>query len=729
MGLIDLKTDLKSLKYGKDKVGGGSSKQPFVQKPIPDSFSGIGNTGGLDMFVRGGTLAIGKTADDVSRLTKLLLTPATFQGPAFTAQQNLLSRQGVQTQASPRGLNEGAYLPTSTLAQVAVSATGLHFNKQGLNPIPGLPGSLTTYSDVVDYRQDPEDNRLVKFTDDFVNKQTSGNTLFSYPGGPGSILGAGKTKIQTPIDQRTGANSLNSDYRYPVKYVDLKNAQFLLGASDKAVLSDETTGIYYSDKLDKYQLNQDFGADKVQGLTTTDFANYTSTGTINAINIGADSEYAYNNFPEVTLYKLGGLTDLNRLLGASVSASLLADFPGALPTTNNLVTPDSLRLQPSLGTRNSIENNTNSEYAISSGLTTPDNFELFTPNTSPDGLYEGNKPSAVERAMGTTPFTGDSAFTKPTEEARSNAEALESSQAFTYTQEQFKEATSYRQTGQVTDFRQQLRTRNNPTAKAVGADILAPDYNSQNIENRVHLGNPGTKGDVSNYVDGKVVQGKKGALDKINALPIYNSGSAASTKDKTVNDLVKFRIAILDANGEGNSSFIHFRAFLDTITDNYSAQWDSFKYVGRGENFYTYGGFERSVSMGWTVFAQSKQELIPMYKKLNFLAASLAPSYNNSFMQGTFAKLTIGGYLYEMPGVIKGLSYELSQEAPWEIGITGEGFVNQQGDSSVKELPHMIKVSGFEFIPIPDFMPRRQTTENGPSRFISLSNGVSNYDN
>src|SRR6056300_848313 len=130
MALIDLQTDLKSIQYGKDRLGGGSSNQPFVQKPIPDSFSAVGNTGGLDVLTRGGTLAISRTADDASRLTKLLLTGNTFQGPFFTVKQNILSRQGVETQASPRGLNEGPYLPTSTLAQVAVSATGLHFNKQ-----------------------------------------------------------------------------------------------------------------------------------------------------------------------------------------------------------------------------------------------------------------------------------------------------------------------------------------------------------------------------------------------------------------------------------------------------------------------------------------------------------------------------------------------------------------------------------------------------------------------
>ena len=78
MGLIDLKTDLKSLKYGKDRVGGGSSNQPFVQKSIPDSFSAVGNTGGLDVLTRGGSLVFQKTADDVSRLSKLLLTANTI---------------------------------------------------------------------------------------------------------------------------------------------------------------------------------------------------------------------------------------------------------------------------------------------------------------------------------------------------------------------------------------------------------------------------------------------------------------------------------------------------------------------------------------------------------------------------------------------------------------------------------------------------------------------------
>ena len=70
--------------------------------------------------------------------------------------------------------------------------------------------------------------------------------------------------------------------------------------------------------------------------------------------------------------------------------------------------------------------------------------------------------------------------------------------------------------------------------------------------------------------------------------------------------------------------------------------------MGRAEKLYKYGGFDRDVSVSFTVVAQSKEELIPMYKKLNFLASSLSPTYTKSgYMAGNLSQMTIGGYLYE----------------------------------------------------------------------------------
>ena len=43
--LVTLKTDLKSLKYGKDRPDGGSSNQPFMVKDLPDDNSVYGRDG------------------------------------------------------------------------------------------------------------------------------------------------------------------------------------------------------------------------------------------------------------------------------------------------------------------------------------------------------------------------------------------------------------------------------------------------------------------------------------------------------------------------------------------------------------------------------------------------------------------------------------------------------------------------------------------------------------
>ena len=54
---------------------------------------------------------------------------------------------------------------------------------------------------------------------------------------------------------------------------------------------------------------------------------------------------------------------------------------------------------------------------------------------------------------------------------------------------------------------------------------------------------------------------------------------------------------------------------------------------------------------------------------------------------------------------MKGINLEVPGESPWEIGI-GEG--TNQKDSSVKELPMIVKVTGFTFVPIHNFVPKIQ---------------------
>lgn len=273
-----------------------------------------------------------------------------------------------------------------------------------------------------------------------------------------------------------------------------------------------------------------------------------------------------------------------------------------------------------------------------------------------------------------------------------------------------------------------------------GSKVKTLSYNREDknrIEQRVYLGDPGRKGaNRTNYQKGT---GK--ALDELNALSLYKGPT--QDNEKPINDFVKFRIGVIDNKNPNQKTYMHFRAFLDSLSDSYTSEWNTEKLMGRGENFYRYNGFTRTVNLAWTVAAQSKEELIPMYQKLNYLASSLTPDYTNiGYMAGNLVTLTLGGWFYEQPGIITSMTLDVPTESPWEIAIPVSG----SSDSSVKELPHIIKVTGVQFIPIHKFVPKIQTnkyngdpegigdvTEFGQQRYIALANGTAkrgdnNYD-
>ena len=211
------------------------------------------------------------------------------------------------------------------------------------------------------------------------------------------------------------------------------------------------------------------------------------------------------------------------------------------------------------------------------------------------------------------------------------------------------------------------------------------------LENRVNLGDPGkSKGST------KVI------MDKINASPVYitdKSSGKAGTTNPDFNDFAHFRIGIINPQNPTQTTYMNFRAFIDGFSDSYNTDWKSQQYMGRGEKFYKYQAFERDISLSFTVVAQSQAEIYGMYQKLNALASSLAPTYTEAgYMAGNIAKLTVGDYIWEQPGFISNLTYDVPQDSSWEITI-GKG-------ASIKdELPFMIKVTGLKFTPIHDFRP------------------------
>lgn len=111
---------------------------------------------------------------------------------------------------------------------------------------------------------------------------------------------------------------------------------------------------------------------------------------------------------------------------------------------------------------------------------------------------------------------------------------------------------------------------------------------------------------------------------------------------------------------------------------------------------------------------------MPMYRKLNFLASVCAPDYSpGGYMRGNIVTLTIGDYINEQYGIITGFSYEMNANtATWEVGIKEDGLPEDNG----RQLPHLIKVNGFNFIPIHSFAPQLQK-----NKFDEKTNIISSY--
>ena len=322
---------------------------------------------------------------------------------------------------------------------------------------------------------------------------------------------------------------------------------------------------------------------------------------------------------------------------------------------------------------------------------------------------------------------------------------------------------------EFTDFRVP-KIGTNKTSLIMG---IAPSYNpakNQTIDgpegSRINMRSPGKRGNVLNYVEGKKGDNGEliGAVDMINALPIYQSQWATPPEgNKIKNDLVKFRIAAINTSNPSLKQYMHFRAFIDKFDDNYQGNWNPVSYMGRGEDFHRYNKFTRSISIGYTIAAQSKQEIMEQYKKLNFLVSNTAPDYTSyGYMAGSLMQLTMGGWCYELPGFITNINVGIPQESTWEIAIPiidskagiADGITFE--DNSVKEMPHIVKVD-MSYTPIHRFRPQKQINEfvgpneteggkkispknrkggvgkYGPQRYIQLADGFgskyNNYDN
>ena len=121
-----------------------------------------------------------------------------------------------------------------------------------------------------------------------------------------------------------------------------------------------------------------------------------------------------------------------------------------------------------------------------------------------------------------------------------------------------------------------------------------------------------------------------------------------------------------------NNKRIVFRALLSGITDTFSPEYSSERYVGRPDNVYVYQGTQREISFTFDIYPKSDKEMITLWSKMNYLAGLCYPSYESTGAGGglgmiaPFAKLTIGDMYKNTSGYISSLTYSVQDNGTYE---------------------------------------------------------------
>lgn len=212
----------------------------------------------------------------------------------------------------------------------------------------------------------------------------------------------------------------------------------------------------------------------------------------------------------------------------------------------------------------------------------------------------------------------------------------------------------------------------------------------------------------------------KGSADKMQSLSsfIFNNDKdpwdVVPYSDYT-KDIIKFVFEAIE-NSEPSKSFaIFFRAMLSGFSDTNQASINSFKYLGRGEDFYTYQGFSRGISFSFKIGIQSEQEFRSTYAKVNHLISQVYPDYSESsgIMRAPIIRLTIGDYLYRVAGMLENVNITIDDNSTWDINTKLDGTRADR-----KQLPQVINVQ-CSFKPIQDFLPKRINQSNPNVPYIT----------
>jgi len=250
-----------------------------------------------------------------------------------------------------------------------------------------------------------------------------------------------------------------------------------------------------------------------------------------------------------------------------------------------------------------------------------------------------------------------------------------------------------------------IRSSVSPTARQYGA-----------LKSQIEAQSAKTTTIINGLSDNAVVSPDVVTINKNSKTYKYHGDTLkniSSRKDADIMSVI-FRIVNPFASNPGDDSQLDdivFSAYINGFRDNFDASWNEYSYVGRSESFYTYGKFKRNVNFNLDIPCFNRTELQLKHRALGQLASTTAGAYNgNNLLGGVLIKLYIGKYIYGQYGILNNVSYEIPQDASWDIN---------------ERLAMTIKTS-FSFTIVHANLPQYK---NGEGFFNYINKPTSNVDN
>jgi len=701
MALIDLKTDLKSLKYGHDRLGGGSSGQPYIQTNI--NRPGTNLVGNFDDgLVRGGAVGAAKASIvDTLRIGKFLTDFP--KGPLFIVKQvglqlsnPRLEAKQLRTDNPTRGggllRNVGNFIanvankitnlvgPTrlynlgiNTIAQVPVNAFGGHFNRHGILPVQS---DDTKYLAVAQYNNNEQSNRLIGYRNKFE---------------------LGDLKVNASQDRRI-INKINSLFSILGAVTGTKMPSIAVNPAQLTIAN------YFG------------GPNSVYGIGNTIIKRYDFTEDGSKITPAKEKQYNEEHLPGVKIQNTFDYAISN------TTSSLLNKNKYALPTGSKSLYSALDRIasdkdKHGTNTTNQAISYTNASNNLRSGsFTSSPSFisgkkvGLLSLNYTTGSNSDKHSTNFIKQYISyvdandrlrSGSFTSDPSFISGKGVDKLSLEAKEPYQYkrdhSPVSHEVISSADIGLSSASIDLSGLGININQNAVASILPTNTTSFKYLA--IKNQVDNQSIDRKRtyDNGNYILPTFTTAKDVGISRGASDYRYLGGKKILFKFDRTNDryLDEDTLALifkpLDPFTGDPLSTLRFLGYLNEYTENYESGWNPITYAGRAESFYTFNSFKRTLAIGFNIPCYNKEELVERHCALSELASSLAGSYNEEgLMGGIITRLKLGGYIDDQPGIINNLSFNPIQDSSWDL---------DQG------LAFYLKVS-FGFTVIHDFLPQ-----------------------